>query len=241
MKYQNSSDTRHRPFADLKRIMESHSVPMAPDPVENLNRFKQDDFESDEDLFKAAMADVKPIHRENLAELECRCSQKQSSLPKSSDTTLLALKELVRYGKGFVVEHTPEYMEGGSFYQVSREINRRLHRGDFSIQDYIDLHGMTVPAAQEAFETFMKEAVMKGRSGVLIVHGRGLSSPDEPVLKTRVFEWLSTGYWKKWVLAFTSARSCDGGAGATYVLLRNNPLTKRRSKILKNRPNPTLR
>jgi DNA-nicking Smr family endonuclease len=28
-------------------------------------------------------------------------------------------------------------------------------------------------------------------------------------------------------MAFTSARLCDGGAGATYVLLRKHPATKR--------------
>jgi len=46
-------------------------------------------------------------------------------------------------------------------------------------------------------------------------------------LKTNLYRWLTCGPWRKWVLAFTSARLCDGGAGATYVLLRQRPLTKR--------------
>jgi DNA-nicking Smr family endonuclease len=65
---------------------------------------------------------------------------------------------------------------------------------------------------------------------ILIIHGRGLSSPADPVLKTKVIQWLSTGPWRKWVMAYASARLCDGGAGATYVLLRNRPATKRMKK-----------
>jgi DNA-nicking Smr family endonuclease len=62
---------------------------------------------------------------------------------------------------------------------------------------------------------------------ILIIHGRGLSSPAGPVLKTKVIQWLTTGPWRRWVMAFASARLCDGGAGATYVLLRRQPTTKR--------------
>jgi DNA-nicking Smr family endonuclease len=56
---------------------------------------------------------------------------------------------------------------------------------------------------------------------VLIVHGRGLNSKDNvPVLKERLKSWLAHGSIGKIVLAFTTARACDGGAGALYVLLR---------------------
>jgi DNA-nicking Smr family endonuclease len=81
----------------------------------------------------------------------------------------------------------------------------------------------------------MREAVATGKRAVLIIHGRGLSSPALPVLKTRVAEWLTTGYWRKWVVAFTSARRCDGGSGASYVLLRRNPLPKRLRKHQRGR------
>jgi DNA-nicking Smr family endonuclease len=135
----------------------------------------------------------------------------------------------VRYGTGFIVSDTPEYIEGTG-YNVPLSIAKRLHRGDFSIQAHIDLHGLRVDDAQESFEEFLNWAVTTGRRGVLIVHGRGLSSPSEPVLKNKVKEWLTRGPWRKWVVAYCSARKCDGGAGATYVLLRQRPVSKR-SKI----------
>jgi len=63
---------------------------------------------------------------------------------------------------------------------------------------------------------------------VLIIHGRGLTSPGQPVLKKMVFNWLSRGPLRRYILAFTSARACDGGAGATYVLLRKRPWSKKK-------------
>jgi DNA-nicking Smr family endonuclease len=75
---------------------------------------------------------------------------------------------------------------------------------------------------------------MSGKRAVLVIHGRGLSSPAKPVLKSNVYRWLTTTPWHKWVIAFTSARLCDGGAGACYILLRRKPLTKKYRK--KKRP-----
>jgi DNA-nicking Smr family endonuclease len=139
------------------------------------------------------------------------------------------LKALIETGSGFVIADTPEYIEGIG-YRVPPEVVQRLHQGHYAIQDYIDLHGHSVSEAHASFQCFMKKAVANGKTGVLIVHGRGLSSPDEPVLKNRVYQWLTSGSWRKWVIAFSSARACDGGAGATYVLLRNTPMTKGRMK-----------
>ena len=98
---------------------------------------------------------------------------------------------------------------------------------DFSIQDHIDLHGYVSSDAYHALDVFLKKSVLNGIRAVLIVHGRGLSSPGDPVLKNNIIKWLTRGKWRKWVLAYTSARSYDGGAGGTYVLLRNRPLPKR--------------
>ena len=132
-----------------------------------------------------------------------------------------------------MVSDTPEYIEG-SGYCVNPAIIKRLHRGDFSIQDYIDLHGLNVEDAKGVFEKFLKEAIKTDKRAVLIVHGRGLSSPSEPVLKSKVMAWLTCSRWRKWIIAFSSARLCDGGAGATYVLLRQRPLTKSQRKRKKH-------
>ena len=220
-----------RPFEDLKSLLESHSKPLQDNDFNAADSGHNPDShpDTDIDIFYRAMADVKQISRDNCVE----SNGKQSNLnlaPDDADPEILAaLKDLINKGTGFVVANTPEYNEGcGS--DTHPEIMRRLHRGDFSVQDYIDLHGLTVADAQQAFEEFMHHNISAGKRVVLVIHGRGLSSPHKPVLKTNVHHWLSSGYWRKWVMAFTSARLCDGGAGATYVLLRKQPATKRLKK-----------
>ena len=149
--------------------------------------------------------------------------------PSPENEALSRLVRLVGYGEGFVVSDTPEYIEGTGF-RVHQEFARRLHRGDFSMQAHIDLHGLNVKSAKEVFDSFLHASLNAGKRAVLIIHGRGLSSPGEPVLKNKVHEWLSHGYWLKRVIAYASAQSYDGGAGATYVLLRNRPVSKKSGK-----------
>lgn len=182
--------------------------------------------ESEEKLFSKAMEGVIPIPKDHYVERIFQIKLPEDSNNKDDAETLAKLTNLIKYGTGFNVSDTPEYIEGTG-YHVHPEIAKRLHRGDFSIQAYVDLHGLCVDDAQEVFEKFLKWAVITGKTGILIVHGRGLSSPSEPVLKKKVVEWLTHGRWRKWVIAYSSARACDGGAGATYLLLRQRPLSKR--------------
>ena len=220
-----------RPFEGLKTLLEARSVPLKQgdgalrsDPADPTA-----DPATDRALFEAAMADVQRITQNICAKQNSRKSDVAGSHKPDESETLLQLQELVETGKGFVVANTPEYVEGIGI-NVNREVAKRLHNGEFSIQGHIDLHGLSVESAREAFENFLKESIATGKRMVLIIHGRGLSSPAKPILKTKVIKWLTTGRWRKWIIAFTSARLCDGGAGATYVLLRQRPASKRYKK-----------
>jgi len=183
----------------------------------------------EQQLFEEAMVDVTPIVRDNCRERKPALSA-PSDLRSDADAEVVArLSDLVAKGEGFVVAHTPEYIEGTG-YSAHPAIAKRLHQGDFAVEAYIDLHGCTAVDAKEAFEEFMVESVRRGRRVVLIIHGRGLCSAKGPVIKAKVEEWLTRGTWRKRVLAYASARACEGGAGATYVLLRRHPATKRLRK-----------
>ncbi len=120
---------------------------------------------------------------------------------------------------------TPEYIEGRA-PGISRRTVKALREGKFSVKRTLNLRGMFVEEAQQAFEEFMREAILRGERCVLIIHGRGLSSKKEPVLKNKVREWLEKGPFRKYVLAYCSARACDGGLGATYVLLSSKPIKR---------------
>jgi DNA-nicking Smr family endonuclease len=101
---------------------------------------------------------------------------------------------------------------------LSRQILRKLRSGQWSMQDQLDLHGSRTEEARQLLSEFLSAAIKRGYRCVLVVHGRGRSSPNrEPVLKRKVAGWLAQ---HRDVLAFCQARPADGGSGAVMVLLR---------------------
>ncbi len=95
---------------------------------------------------------------------------------------------------------------------------RQLRRGQFSVQDDIDLHQMNAAAAQASIIAFLAEARQAGMRCVRIVHGKGLHSKAAgPVLKALTDRMLRR---RDDVIAFASARPAFGGTGAVVVLLK---------------------
>lgn len=216
------SSIGNRPFSSLGNLIARKKIHL---PEACLPALPDRPLTGDEErhLFREAMADVIPLAgRTKIAALQTRTPVHQQAFEDPDDEALQQLRRLVKTGHGFVLRHTAEYVEGSAEW-VPPEVFRRIHRGYFSIQGDVDLHGMNLEAAQVHFDRFMRRAIASGMRAVLVVHGRGRCSPGPPVLKQNLFRWLVAGRWKHWVIAFTSARSCDGGTGATYVLLRNKP------------------
>ena len=103
---------------------------------------------------------------------------------------------------------------------VGRRTMRKLARGGYSVQDEIDLHGMTLAEAKRRLADFIDYSTTQGKLCVRVVHGKGLGSGERgPVLKNAVNRWLRN--WDS-VLAFASTRQVDGGTGAVYVLLQRD-------------------
>lgn len=220
-----------RPFAQLGRLLQEHAavLPSAPRQAGGSATRAESHPLADRDLFLQAMADVRPLAPGRHPAARRTPSRPANPVLDGEDDVGRCLQDLVRHGRGFRVADTPEYAEGLG-ERAHPDLTRRLHRGDYAIQDHVDLHGLLLPAARETFDRFMRQATTSGKRMVLIVHGRGLSSSGPPVLKAAVLDWLRHRPWRRWVLAFTSARLCDGGAGATYVLLRARPLRRRTSR-----------
>jgi DNA-nicking Smr family endonuclease len=217
----------NRPFAELKKrfrpapAVRKPAVPPAPAaPV----------VPDDGALFTHAMTGVVPLPRDRDLRLDRPGPAADGRRPVSEEAEALAvLSDLVTGGEGFDIADTREHIEG-AVVGLDPRLLRRLRRGDFSWQAHVDLHGMTAAAARIAVDAFLAAAVRKGHRCVLIVHGRGHNSKDQiPVLKERLKVWLARGQAARLVLAFATARACDGGAGALYVLLRRD---RRRRPIL---------
>ncbi len=94
----------------------------------------------------------------------------------------------------------------------------RLRRGNWVVQDQIDLHGLRVDEAREALASFLGRAQRREQRCLRVIHGKGLGSVmKEPVLKNKVLKWLVQ---RDEVLAFCQAPPNDGGAGALLVLIK---------------------
>jgi DNA-nicking Smr family endonuclease len=169
------------------------------------------------------MRDVVPLRHGPDARVEVPRPARAGRRPVSEEAEALAmLSDLVEGAARFDISDTREYVEG-AIVGLDPRVLRRLRRGDYAWQAHLDLHGMTAEAARDAVERFLGESVSAGRRCILIVHGRGHNSKDQvPVLKERLKIWLARGRAARAVLAFTSARPHDGGAGALYVLLRRD-------------------
>ena len=101
---------------------------------------------------------------------------------------------------------------------IGPDVLRKLRRGEWVIQDHLDLHGARVDEARELLAGFLREALRGGLRCVRVVHGKGLGSKDkQPVLKGKARVWLAQ---REEVIAFCQARPAEGGSGALVVLLR---------------------
>jgi len=101
---------------------------------------------------------------------------------------------------------------------VSRRVFRNLKRGQYRVQEELDLHGLFAGEARRTVAAFLGEARAAGHLCVRVVHGKGLRSRQQgPVLKGLLDHWLRQ---RDDVLAFCSALPAHGGTGAVYVLLR---------------------
>ncbi|MEL1265203.1 Smr/MutS family protein [Pseudoxanthomonas putridarboris] len=119
------------------------------------------------------------------------------------------LDELDPVAAGDVLSHRRDTLPARSF--------QRLKRGQFSVQDELDLHGATALQAEGLLRQFLLEAHDHDYGCVRIIHGKGQRSDrDAPVLKNTVDRLLRL---RADVLAFHSAPPAQGGTGAVLVLL----------------------
>ncbi len=99
----------------------------------------------------------------------------------------------------------------------SPRLLQRLRRGEFSVQDEIDLHHLKMAEAEALLQQFLAESRRAGLRCIKIIHGKGLRSGQRgPVLKALVAHMLRR---RAEVIAYASARANQGGSGATLVLL----------------------
>ncbi|MCX7635730.1 MAG: hypothetical protein N2Z74_08305, partial [Syntrophales bacterium] len=145
-----SPDLRFHPFGSLKNILAARegSVRHVADPAQETAKLRahprgttaiSTEADDERELFFTAMQGVRPL----AAGKERETSRPEPpmtarvSVAAEEQEVLERLTRLVTTGEDFILSLTPEYLEGTG-YNVHAEYARRLHAGDFSIQDHLD-------------------------------------------------------------------------------------------------------
>jgi DNA-nicking Smr family endonuclease len=114
-----------------------------------------------------------------------------------------------------------------------RELSRQLARGKLVPQGSLDLHSMTLAAAERAVRRFLVDASAQNLRIVLIVTGKGVRLEGGRVLGGRIraefVGWLNRADNRDLIRGVRPAHARHGGGGAFYVLLRRRSSASNRS------------
>lgn len=173
----------------------------------------KDQDKEDQALFRASVKGVKRLQQRTPPPRKARIPPTPRKRPHN-ETRAPADDYVPESAVGMEVDGELDYTRPG----LQHGVMRKLRRGQFPVDAELDLHGMTATIARRELYAFLERCRTAAARCVLIIHGKGLSTPDRrPVLKSGVNAWLRQ---RDDVLAFCSARPRDGGTGALYVLLR---------------------
>ena len=101
---------------------------------------------------------------------------------------------------------------------LQNRVLKKLRRGEYRIEEQLDLHGLVVAQAMKVAARFITNARKRNIRCVRIIHGKGLGSArGNPKIKHNINVLLRH---RDDILAFCSALPRDGGTGAVYVLLK---------------------
>lgn len=186
----------------------------------------------DADLFAAAMAGVKPLKRKRaaasrVAAVEAKAGARTAGKPAAVPPTIMISRPRPQTVRPSVPELSPDGR------QFDRDVSRALSRRKLAPEATIDLHGMTLAAAERAVTRFLDRASSQDLRVVLVVTGKGLREEGGRTIDGRIrgefVGWLNRGDNRERVRAVRAAHAHHGGTGAFYLLLRRRSSASSRS------------
>jgi len=110
------------------------------------------------------------------------------------------------------------WARGASSAEDAMERRRRLLKKKPDAE--LDLHGQTQIEARIALESFFRDSRERGLEKVQVIHGKGNHSAGEAVLRRAVMDFVERCPFAG---ESGSGKARSGGAGATWVLLKEAP------------------
>jgi DNA-nicking Smr family endonuclease len=145
-------------------------------------------------------------------------SKRQKALSKSGQAGVAATPAVPKTSSKTMPKASPVDLRAGETAGIDGGTQKRLFRGDVTIDARLDLHGFNATQAQRKLTQFLGQARLSGYRCILVITGKG--ARGEGVLRSSVPDWLKRPPLSDLVLAIAQAKPRDGGAGALYVLLR---------------------
>jgi DNA-nicking Smr family endonuclease len=221
----------NNPFtADLRklkrRVRDAQRRKRATEPRVRDEAKPNDSPMSDEEAFRLAVSGAVPVRARG---------REVTHTGGANDSVKIRVRnsigDMLLSDEHFDVRFSDQYIRGRCD-GVSRSTIEKLEKGEFAVRSHVDLHGMAFDDASQTVDKFLADCQRRGERCVLVITGKGRNSPGQiGVLRERIPEWLSRGPSSRRVLAFVTARPCDGGEGALYVLLRKQAGRKARIDV----------
>jgi DNA-nicking Smr family endonuclease len=181
----------------------------------------------DDTQFAEAMGGVKPlVHRGKVLIKPARASdpgleqrRRAATAEAGSRDNCLSTEYAPPLGPRDIISFVRPGVQHGVF--------GKLRRGRYQPEATLDLHRQTVEQARRELWAFLQESTSYQLRTVMVLHGKGDRAPRAGVLKSFVAHWLKD---IPQVLAYHSAQSYHGGAGALYVLLKKSDQASERNR-----------
>ena len=183
----------------------------------------------DLDLWRRAIRDVRPVHRDRAkpAELDppvpAAASDGAVEKPSAKPTAApSSARHRAPHPPASPPPLPPLAADGGPS-GLDRRALRRVRRGAVAIEARLDLHGLTQDQAHLALSGFIRRCQADRKRVVLVITGTGIRRDGAGVLRTQVPRWLNEPDLRHRVIHLQTADRGHGGSGAFYVFLRRAP------------------
>lgn len=202
----------HTPFKELKGLVPREQAP--PGPLRDRPADPDPDVD-DTDLFLRAVGTVNRRNQRPPDSIKNAPQRRSTSTDEEQDRALFLAS----------LERAPSDRPQGAAEDAARVTRspagkmKLLRRGVIRIDGELDLHGLVAEDALTRLAHFLENAGRRGARAVLVITGKGLNSPNGPVLPGAVVTWLK-GPGKRIVSEFAPAPRDKGGSGAIVVFLK---------------------
>jgi DNA-nicking Smr family endonuclease len=212
------ADFKNTPFKSLKGLAPSTPLPAKKTTPPQVRKKIDSNDDDDTSLFLRAAEGAKRFDPAPDSPSVTTGQVPEKSVIRAPEDSQLFLAAMKKIGTAFH-ETLPEQDLEEAKRRSPTSRMRQLKRGAVRISQELDLHGFLKDEALARLEQFIAASRSRGQQAVLVITGKGINSPEGPVLQGAVAEWLRNK--GKWLIAeFSSAPRELGGSGAFVVFLK---------------------